>query len=140
MESDLKINGIDHKLLHEIIGGALDNHNKRLAFLEKTRLTGWSCKRCVFWTVPDGENNLGLPGDSDKSTHGSCKHPKVGAYDGGGYDSGERKAPDAINSYESIGFGPDFGCIYFQYDSGKEKPKDEPSGAQIVHKPEVKPN
>lgn len=61
------------------------------------------CKNCEWW-IGDKEQ---IPGGED---HRCCEHPKVG---GGSYIDEDRSASDALNSYESVGTGPDFGCIHF---------------------------
>lgn len=64
------------------------------------------CKRCKWWTAEE-EGTIGIPGDN----HKPCMHPKVG---GGSYNDPARMGEDALNSYESIGTGPEFGCVHFE--------------------------
>jgi hypothetical protein len=68
-----------------------------------------TCKNCKYWGIVDEDDQPdGFPGGED---HKSCSHPKVG---GGSYSDIDRMGKDALNSYESIGAGPDFGCIHFE--------------------------
>ena len=62
------------------------------------------CKNCKWWV--GGKDQI--PGGDG---HKSCEHPKVG---GGSYVNKSRLRSDALNSYESIGTGPNFGCIHFE--------------------------
>lgn len=71
------------------------------------------CKDCKWWgkkpdfMEKDEKYSLSFlpPGDQ----HRNCEHPKVG---GGTYN--DRGHIDGLNSYESIGVGPEFGCIQFE--------------------------
>ena len=67
------------------------------------------CGTCKFWGMPneDGYINEQIP---NNLVHEACEHPKVG---GGSYEDEGRKGFDGLNAYESVGTGPDFGCIHW---------------------------
>jgi len=64
------------------------------------------CRNCCWWLDPGGWEQLPAA-----HRHRTCNHPKVG---GGSYSDEARMSLDALNSYESIGVGPDFGCIHWE--------------------------
>lgn len=67
------------------------------------------CRSCKWWrTDDDGEYIFGVAGGEQ---HKPCEHPKVG---GGSYGDSARRGHDALNSYETISTGPDFGCIHWE--------------------------
>lgn len=59
-----------------------------------------TCKDCVFWGL--NEPHFGYEGPGGNRGLRGCGNPKNGL-----------NAPDAMNSYESIGTGPDFGCVHW---------------------------
>jgi hypothetical protein len=72
------------------------------------------CKNCYWWgnEVEDEDFNLSqLPGGE---AHKNCTCPKVG---GGSYADKERMGLDSLNSYESVGTGPEFGCVHWKPDA-----------------------
>lgn len=65
------------------------------------------CRTCRWW----GSDPDTLPQFPGRELHRACECPKVG---GGSYGDESRMGPDAANSYETIGTGPEFGCIHWQ--------------------------
>jgi hypothetical protein len=66
------------------------------------------CKDCKFWGEEHNDYVYGMAGGDN---HKPCTHPKVG---GGSYADESRMGDDALNSFESVGTGKDFGCIHFE--------------------------
>ena len=79
------------------------------------------CKDCKWWGKPEGLQRLEEDDVSERigvfsnfaggDDHRPCGHPKVGC---GTYEDAERQGSDGLNCYESVGTGPEFGCIHFE--------------------------
>ena len=72
------------------------------------------CAACKWWGLkPDylDEDDHHDPTDQlpGGEGHKNCEHPKVG---GGSYGDDARRRKDALNTYECVGTGPEFGCIH----------------------------
>lgn len=67
-----------------------------------------TCKECKFWGEENYEHSYNM---ASGENHKPCTHPKVG---GGSYADDARMGDDALNSYETIGTGKDFGCIHVE--------------------------
>jgi hypothetical protein len=61
-----------------------------------------TCKECKFWKEAEGLGMHDMPGEY---TH-TCVNPIVNV------DNYAEYLPAGISSFETIGFGPDFGCIH----------------------------
>ena len=87
---------------------------KQMEFLMKEiKKREWKallCQTCKWWNQPkEFKDEVDqFPGGDG---HKSCEHPKVS---GGSYSDEARKSIDALNTYESVGTGPDFGCIHWE--------------------------
>ena len=65
------------------------------------------CRTCKWWS--DVSDDDYIPQIPNFPNHKHCAHHKVG---GGTYNDNSRSGSDALNSYESVGTGPDFGCVH----------------------------
>ena len=72
------------------------------------------CVACKWWGLKpdylDEDDHYDpteqIPGGDN---HKRCEHPKVG---GGSYGDNNRRNKDALDTYECVGTGPEFGCIH----------------------------
>ena len=71
------------------------------------------CRNCQYWGSPKDPDNVDAACSGPSQPHNSkeCVHPKIG----GGYSAKEKEVPDAINSYEMIVTGPEFGCVHHKF-------------------------
>lgn len=84
--------------------------------MDKGTLMTNTCNNCFAW---DRNNDFG-GSDIPSLPIGArrCLHPKVG---GGAYGDLAHEAPDAANSFDCLGTGPEFGCVHFELHAAAEK-------------------
>lgn len=68
------------------------------------------CESCKWWGDSDSED-WGPPQYAGGDCHQECRCPFVG---GGSYNDHNRRKQISLNTYESVGTGPRFGCVHWK--------------------------